>query len=367
MSNSENETACRRLQRFANVRSLLKGSLKRTSAHPSLILFTVPKAASSYIGDILQQLACACDLAPVDLGGYAHELPPLDKLDERALAMYRACTHGLPLAEPARSFGEHLLQAAAVCGLLPKVRWPAAVQSRMETREIAGALARFFNARGCMYGPIRSSRLLNHLPKLNRRKVVFLLRDPRDVLTSLYFSLTISHQAPRNPQLQEDFQNRRLKSQSQGIDCFVRKKTPQHLASYQRYCLFLQANPNFLLLRYEDMVADFGAFLDRVIDYWGLSVDTEMRNRFLALADFEVQGEDVHSHKRQVTPGDHRRKLAPETIGWLTEQFSAVLDQLGYGPAGEIWPLEGPTLLHFESPQQRASAHPAALPGRRAA
>jgi len=367
MSASNDETGCRGLERFANVRSLLEGSLKRTSAHPSLILFTVPKAASSYVGDILQQLACSCRLAPVDWEGYAHELPPLDKLDERALAMYRACTFGLPLAEPARSFGEHLLWAAAVCGLLPKVRWPAAIQSRMEAREVVRALVRFFGARGCMYGPIRSPRLLNHLPELNRRKVVFLLRDPRDVLTSLYFSVSISHQAPKNPQLQEAFQNRRQKSIAQGIDCFVRKKAPPLLAVYQRYCQLLQANPNFLLLRYEDMVGDFGTFLDRVINYWGLSVDAEFRNRFLALADFDVQGEDVHSHKRQVKPGDHRRKLAPETIGWLIEQFSAVLDQLGYGPAGEIWPLEGPTLLRFESPQPSASANQLVKPARRAA
>lgn len=368
MNSSIDETDCRQLLRFTNVRRLLEGALAPTRAHPSLILCTIKKGASSYVGHVLQQLACACELAPVDLGGYVHELPPLDKLDERALEMHRACSRGLPLAEPARSTGEHLLRAvAAGCGLLPKVRWPAAIQSRIEARKVARALARFFDVPGCMYGPIRGPRFLHHLPRLDRRKVVFLLRDPRDVLTSLYFSVSISHQAPRNPHLQEAFQNRRQKSLTQGIDGFVREQAPQLLAVYQQYCLLLQANPNFLLLRYEDMVANFGTFLDRVIDYWGLSVDAELRNRFLALADFEVQGEDVQSHKRQVKPGDHRRKLSPETINWLSEQFFAVLDQLGYGPAGEIWTLEAPTLLPFEAPQQSASANRLVLPRRRAA
>jgi len=40
--------------------------------------------------------------------------------------------------------------------------------------------------------------------------------------------------------------------------------------------------------------------------------------------------EDVWSHKRKVTPGDHREKLQLETIRQLDQIFAPVLDKLGY-------------------------------------
>jgi 16S rRNA (cytosine1402-N4)-methyltransferase len=46
--------------------------------------------------------------------------------------------------------------------------------------------------------------------------------------------------------------------------------------------------------------------------------------------------EDVWSHKRKVTPGDHREKLQSETIRQLDEIFGPVLDKLGYSGASYL-------------------------------
>ncbi|HEX5103577.1 MAG TPA: hypothetical protein VFV87_07195, partial [Pirellulaceae bacterium] len=76
MSAADHQAAWRRLPKFANVRSLLEGSFRPASSHPSLILFTVNKAASSFVGNVLHELGLACSKAPVDLAGYGRELPP---------------------------------------------------------------------------------------------------------------------------------------------------------------------------------------------------------------------------------------------------------------------------------------------------
>lgn len=337
MSAAEHEAAWRQLPKFANVRSLVEGSSRPASSHPSLILFTVNKAASSFVGNVLHELALASSQAPVDLAGYGRELPPQDRLDEQALRMHEACRRGLPHIQRTGNPQELLLRAmAAACGLAPRLPWPQAVRSRFESRQTKQALARFFRARGCIYGPIRQPALLQCLPDLRRRKILLLLRDPRDILTSLYFSVSISHVEPGNPFFQAQFRERRQLSLSQCIDDFVRDRTPKLLSDFRKYRDFLQAHANARLLRYEDMVRDFRGFLDDVIDYWGLSVDAATRERLLALADFHVSSEDVRSHKRQVTPGDHRRKLAPDTVRWLTDQFADVLGALGYVPGGDI-------------------------------
>ncbi len=49
-----------------------------------------------------------------------------------------------------------------------------------------------------------------------------------------------------------------------------------------------------------------------------------------------AEKEDVWSHKRKVTPGDHREKLQPETIRRLDQIFAPVLDRLGYSGKGYV-------------------------------
>jgi hypothetical protein len=50
-----------------------------------------------------------------------------------------------------------------------------------------------------------------------------------------------------------------------------------------------------------------------------------------AESSFTVKrGEDAWSHRRQVTPGDHRDKLKPETISRLNGVFREALEALRY-------------------------------------
>ena len=44
---------------------------------------------------------------------------------------------------------------------------------------------------------------------------------------------------------------------------------------------------------------------------------------------FHVAMENQYNHKRCVTPGDHQRKLRPETIAMLNNRLKDVLDMLG--------------------------------------
>jgi hypothetical protein len=58
-------------------------------------------------------------------------------------------------------------------------------------------------------------------------------------------------------------------------------------------------------------------------------VDKGLVEKLIHEADFDV-AENINSHKRQVKPGDRRRKLKPETISQLNSTFSEVLDLLDY-------------------------------------
>jgi hypothetical protein len=47
-------------------------------------------------------------------------------------------------------------------------------------------------------------------------------------------------------------------------------------------------------------------------------------------ADFQVSREDQFAQRRQVTPGDHLRKLESGTVQTLNRLFGPLLKELGY-------------------------------------
>jgi hypothetical protein len=175
------------------------------------------------------------------------------------------------------------------------------------------------HANAC-YGPFRYYQVV---PGLNEAGVVVHVRDPRDLLTSFYFSIIYSHR-----RVNEDL---RKSAMEQGIDEFCASRVG-YLKRYQDYLDNLADRPNCVLLRYEDMVTDFPAWLAGFL-YW-----FPLKNRALVLEamvrtyehQFQPQEEDIYRHKRRVIPGDHKEKLKPETIAQLNRAFAPVLERLGY-------------------------------------
>ena len=78
------------------------------------------------------------------------------------------------------------------------------------------------------------------------------------------------------------------------------------------------------------MVINFESWLDALIQGLELNVSSQLVDRIKREANFTFDREDIYSHKRQVTPGDHKRKLKPETIEILNDRFAKISETLGY-------------------------------------
>ncbi|MDP3921240.1 MAG: hypothetical protein Q8R76_10605 [Candidatus Omnitrophota bacterium] len=126
-------------EKFSDECMLLAGRLEPLSTKQSILFYTVAKSASVYVGKILKQLAVASGMTPIDWEQYCWE-------------------------QGSRFWELFASQADATNA---------------------------FKKTGFMFGPYRS---LNFpLEALNSYRVLLLLRDPRDVLVSLYFSMAYSH------------------------------------------------------------------------------------------------------------------------------------------------------------------------------
>lgn len=157
-----------------------------------------------------------------------------------------------------------------------------------------------------------------------------LVRDPRDALTSLYYSVAYSHVPPgtaESSRLLESFEARRARALSLAIDEFVMQEAPGQARLIKRT---LANAPRHRRYRYEDVIFDKPAWVADMVDYLRLSLPQRQVEAIVARNDVVPEEDAPNEHIRHVTPGDHRDKLKPETIVFLNKRLEGVLQSLGY-------------------------------------
>lgn len=231
----------------------------------NVVIFTVHKAASSLVFNIMRNVS--------------HK-------------------HGVPLFSPNITEGEYSL---------------------IEKRKNNTQDDREFRDQPCLVGPIRRPKTFTNLPN---HKTIIHLRDPRDIMTSMFFSWSYSHKGIDDAKRQEWI--------DMGIDRFVLDMHGDMLERFRIYCDWIEADDRILLSTYEDLYDDFEGWLNRFFGFIGIE-DRDLAKKIGEQNDpqkiFE-RGEDRDSHTRQARPGDHAQKLTGETIELLNEKFSFYFDLL---------------------------------------
>lgn len=263
----------RHLWRYKEERRLLRGAT-RSSTEPSGLFFTVHKCASTYVRRALGHLAGHLDLRPVDFASFYYHTTALD------------------------------------------------------TEQAIGANAdRIFRPTGYLYAPLRHAIAV---PNIDAYRVVVMVRDPRDVLTSLYYSLAVSHGLPANAERRRAFLEMRAEIAQEDIDTFVRRWLPPYQDRFEAYLRLVQEH-RCTLLRYEEMLSGFEGWVRRLGAGLGIDVSPADVDALKRLGGFDRPVEEnVTRHVRQRAPGDHLRKLTPETVAFLDERLRPVLRGFAY-------------------------------------
>ena len=196
------------------------------------------------------------------------------------------------------------------------------------------------------FGPIRAGASEPSIPaKPEAYSIVLHLRDPRDVLVSLFYSHIYNH--PRRLGRFNPSDEQRNKWAEEGIDKFVINSAPFLKSHYQSLTSALLSEKNVVSIRYEDMVTDYETWLKHFLSAFShffvpvkQILKFSMRRKSLPNIhrkylkkyknDFTISSEDIYRHKRQITPGDHTRKLKEDTIKKLSIEFSDILKLLNY-------------------------------------
>lgn len=172
-----------------------------------------------------------------------------------------------------------------------------------------------------LVGPIRMPVALTK--KAPSDKLILHLRDPRDVLVSMFFSWSYSH-----PGVDEDLRARLRKA---GLDEFVLRESAGLKEKYALYVRDYLSLPETVSLKYEDFVLDRPAWLGAFLD--ACDIDPAQRHYVRLGKDnpaAKVREEDKFSHIRKASPGDYKEKLNAETIATLNADWADILKALDY-------------------------------------
>lgn len=185
------------------------------------------------------------------------------------------------------------------------------------------------NLEGVYYGVARGPYIA-HMPILPKLKNIIQIRDPRDCITSAYFSFKVSHVPPQDPAQRAAFEDRRKALQDMDIDSYALTQIDSYNTRMQIIRDFMSKSSDALPLKYEHMVTDTPGWLRDISNFLEQPLSDSLYNRLGRKIDFSTKSEDINRHKRQVTPGDHRRKLKPDTIDKMTKGLQSHLKYFKY-------------------------------------
>lgn len=196
-----------------------------------------------------------------------------------------------------------------------------------------------FLARGHIYGPLRLtavpsspvySRLIVRVSDsmfLHNKRTLFMVRDPRDILVSQYYSFGFTHGISPVPQISKEELVLRERIQAIGIDAYVVEEADLLAEKFLLAHTLAGASEESLILRYEDMIEDWPNFSKGLTSMISLT-DADLQGVYTRSRprEFEEPGE----HKRSGATGGFREKLKPKTVDSLNSALDKAMALFDY-------------------------------------
>lgn len=168
-------------------------------------------------------------------------------------------------------------------------------------------------------------------PELKEAKKFVVIRDLRDTVVSLYFSLKVSH--PLDHGLVKSTRETLQKLPEEEGVLELMQTRMQRIVTIQRSWI----GRDDLVLRYEDLVTNPCATLEAaLIDRLQLRISRSALQRAIRRTHFQkvfkrkLGVEDVNSHGRNGLPGDWRNHFTPEIRRQFADRFGDALIATGY-------------------------------------
>lgn len=190
-----------------------------------------------------------------------------------------------------------------------------------------------FRPHGYCYGGFRGPPPYA-IPILDAARAVVLVRDPRDMAVSHWYSVTQSHVIPAGGDAPHFMARAREEALRRGKAQHVLQVARGLDQQYDRLCASgLLHAPRSAVFRYEDVIFRKRDWVDAICAWFGWDIPAAARHDIADRHDVRPERPDPAAHIRQVTPGNHREELGPEQVQALDRILGRWLRLFGYAEA----------------------------------
>ena len=174
-----------------------------------------------------------------------------------------------------------------------------------------------FRPAGYCYGGFRGPPPFN-IPILDHARLVVLVRDPRDMAVSHWYSVTQSHVIPETATGEHFMARARQKALERGKAQHILQVARGLDQQFDRLAGTGRLNgPRTAVFRYEDVIFRKRAWVAAICDWYGWALPAAARDAVADRHDVLPELADPGVHIRQVRPGNHRDELAPDQVAAL--------------------------------------------------
>ena len=185
-----------------------------------------------------------------------------------------------------------------------------------------------FESGYCLLGWRHFPPFLRH-HNFSKSKNILLVRDPRDRLVSLYFSMLKSHYVPNKGYIRNILLASRKATEELTIDEFVISYIPEVITQWNRYHEFLDHRTT-KIYRYEDVIYRKEEWLIDIVNYFEFPYDQKTIEKVSIENDIRPEAERPNEHIRQVKPGNYNLHLKKETIQKINRELGGYLMRYDY-------------------------------------
>ena len=158
---------------------------------------------------------------------------------------------------------------------------------------------------------------------------ILLVRDPRDALSSEYFSNAYTHSIPEAGPMRLQMLEERQKALAASIAVFAANNAARFLQTLHEYRPLLN-HPGVRIYHYEKAILDKRWFLKDAAAFLDMKVSDSQIEDIIGWADQHPDEERPDQFVRRVKPGDYLEKFDAETIAYLNVVFGEEASAFGY-------------------------------------
>lgn len=184
---------------------------------------------------------------------------------------------------------------------------------------------------GTVFTGFRTANFLDTVEQYRTAPKILMVRDPRDIAVSAYFSTAFSHGIPRQGNVRDQMLSHREKVQRMELSDFVlRGSADTPMRNTLAFIDHLDRFEGFTVRRYEDVIFGKVQLARDISAVLSATVPDARLDEIAAKNDVRPDAERPTEHIRQVTPGNYREHLSPEAQAYLETKFAAIFERFGY-------------------------------------